>query len=37
MARFVHGEDGLIVATKNTTEAINMVAAGLPGSAAIGS
>jgi cysteine desulfurase/selenocysteine lyase len=37
VARFVRGEDGLAVATRNTTEAINMVARGLPGSAATGS
>ena len=30
VARFIHGEDGLLVATRNTTEAINMVAGGLP-------
>ena len=30
VSRFVHGEDGLLVATRNTTEAINMVARGLP-------
>jgi cysteine desulfurase/selenocysteine lyase len=30
VARFIHGEDGLVVATRNTTEAINMVARGLP-------
>ena len=27
VARFIGGEDGLLVATRNTTEAINMVAA----------
>lgn len=30
VARFIGGEHGLLVATRNTTEAINMVAAGLP-------
>ncbi len=30
VARFIRGEDGLLVATRNTTEAINMVARGLP-------
>ena len=29
VARFINGEEGLLVATKNTTEAINMVASGL--------
>ncbi|MEN6342392.1 MAG: cysteine desulfurase [Methanospirillum sp.] len=30
VARFIHGEKGSLVATKNTTEAINMVSLGLP-------
>lgn len=30
VARFIRGDDGLLIATRNTTEAINMVARGLP-------
>ncbi len=30
VTRFIGGADGLLVATRNTTEAINMVASGLP-------